>query len=532
MIACLIFLQVLLGGDFIPQMLVLTGAAEMEELSEETLERFETLHAHPININAAPRSRLLGCGLFSAYQTASLLDYRERTGEIRSLTELALVDGFNETLVQALAPFISLDAVGAPGQGAPRNWYQSLTLRGSVRAQDGQPPAWTGKGNWHGEWKDRAELSVSTAGSWSAAWHGRHLDLIAGDYNARFGQGLALWSGFTLSGFSGSGSFSRNPTGVRASAAHSRANRFRGAAARFETLHWTGSAFVSESGLAGLNSAWTGRLLSASLTFVHEREWNVLSADAKYCLGGVTLSGEAAWEPGTQRPAALAAVQWSPAYGSTLSLLGRWYPACYSGRYAAAPRSSTRTTDEAGVSLGAGYGWAELTADAAWHPEKRTRHFKTVVRLAPEISLGGEQGLQGVLRWSGRWRPEEKYPQRQDLRLDLTATRGPWVLTVRGNLVWSRGLAALVYAEAGYKDAQRAVWLRGTLFRADYWEDRIYVYERDAPGEFNVPACYGRGYGLSLNANWRPFYLRIAATRYPGSDKPDRLEVKLALVWR
>ena len=45
-----------------------------------------------------------------------------------------------------------------------------------------------------------------------------------------------------------------------------------------------------------------------------------------------------------------------------------------------------------------------------------------------------------------------------------------------------------------------AVYLRGTLFFIDEWDDRIYAYERDAPGSFNVPAYYGRGYSLSLVA--------------------------------
>ena len=532
MMLTLILLQLLLGGDYIPQMLALTGAADVEELSEETLERFAALSSRPLPINAAGRSRLLGCGLFSAYQVASLLDYRERTGDIRSLTELALVDGFGEDFTRALAPFIRIDGQGPGGAPPPRKWYQSLTLRGGVRMDTGQQPRWSGKGNWHGEWKETLELSVSTAGSWSAAWHGRKIDLILGDYNARFGQGLALWSGFSLSGFSSSASFARNPTGVRASSAHSRANRFRGAAARFETRHWATTAFWADGGLWGLNEAFTGRMLSASLSAAHQGEWNLLSLDAKYCLRGFTLSGEAAWETGTKMPALLGSLQWSPVYGSSLSLLGRYYPACYSGRYAAAPRSSTKSSDEAGVSAGVRYDWAELTADAAWHPTRQTRHFKTLVKLAPQWTLPSGWTLGCTARWTWRIRPEEKYPHRQDLRVDLSAGSGPWNLTLRGNFVYSREAAWLSYAEAGYRTEGRALWLRATLFRVDRWEDRIYVYERDAPGEFSVPACYGRGYGLSLYALWRPWYLRIGMTRYPGSEKADRMEIKLALVWR
>ena len=33
---------------------------------------------------------------------------------------------------------------------------------------------------------------------------------------------------------------------------------------------------------------------------------------------------------------------------------------------------------------------------------------------------------------------------------------------------------------------------------ADNWNDRIYCYERDAPGSFNIPAYYGRGWAASL----------------------------------
>ena len=116
---CLILLQLVLGGDFTAQMLALTGAADVEELSEETLERFAALNARPVPINASGRSRLLACGLFSAYQVASLLDYRERTGEVQSLMELSLVDGFNEDFVRALAPFIRIDARGSPGALQP-----------------------------------------------------------------------------------------------------------------------------------------------------------------------------------------------------------------------------------------------------------------------------------------------------------------------------------------------------------------------------------------------------------------------------
>ena len=82
--------------------------------------------------------------------------------------------------------------------------------------------------------------------------------------------------------------------------------------------------------------------------------------------------------------------------------------------------------------------------------------------------------------------------------------------------------------EAGWK-GEAALWVRATVFGIDSWADRIYVYERDVPGSFSVPAYYGRGYALSLYAGWKELKLRLSTTRYPGSDKSPSWEVKLMI---
>ena len=60
--------------------LVITGASCMEDLDESLLERFHSLEQHPLDLNAAGRSRLLSSGLLNAFQAASLLEYRQQTG--------------------------------------------------------------------------------------------------------------------------------------------------------------------------------------------------------------------------------------------------------------------------------------------------------------------------------------------------------------------------------------------------------------------------------------------------------------------
>ena len=84
-----------------------------------------------------------------------------------------------------------------------------------------------------------------------------------------------------------------------------------------------------------------------------------------------------------------------------------------------------------------------------------------------------------------------------------------------------------------------SVWLRQGLFRIDDWDDRIYVYERSAPGAFNVPAYYGRGLWTALMLSARisselKLYLRASYTAYPfmpqEKRKPGKAELEIQYV--
>ena len=106
-------------------------------------------------------------------------------------------------------------------------------------------------------------------------------------------------------------------------------------------------------------------------------------------------------------------------------------------------------------------------------------------------------------------------------------------------------MAGLLYVEEAYYGRIGAVFLRGTAFIADNWDDRIYCYERDAPGSFNVPAYYGRGYALSFVARmkWRfrrsafKSYLRAGWSSTPWSDpgmknfRQSKAEVRVQLMY-
>ena len=209
-------------AGFQQALLILTGASCVEELSEDEMQRFQSLAAHPVDLNLAGRSRLLGTGLLTPYQVASLMDYRSRSGDILSWTELSLVDGFNEVLVSALQEFAVLGQSEAPpGQRQDSRFRQSLVLRGALRAS-GEA---AGGIKYEALWGERAALYVSARNTltepvpalptFSAAWYGRRMlgQVILGHFQARFGQGLVQWSGFQLSGYGTLGAFRKNGTG-------------------------------------------------------------------------------------------------------------------------------------------------------------------------------------------------------------------------------------------------------------------------------------------------------------------------------
>ena len=557
--------------------LALSGASCVEELSEEEMARYQSLAAHPVDLNAAGRSRLLSTGLLTPFQVASLLDYRTRTGAVLSWTELGLVDGFSPELAAALQEFFVLGLDGAPpGAREDRRLRQSLTLRGGVR----DTGAFSGGAKYElsvGEraafyWSSRTTYSDPqlSVGTLSAAYYGRRAlgQLIVGNFGARFGQGLVQWSGFALSGYNSLGAFRRNGTGFSPTGSYSPA--LFGVATDWHFGHWRLSAGYSlspstevliartlaesiASGQPIANLTYTGSIVTAGLTATGE----AASLEARLSLPGWSVFGEFAvrypcsWQsilsssgtlPASVLPwttQVVAGTIWVPRYGHRAGIVGRWlgYGKEYSG-------------------IAAGYEGPALsaTADAAVRPDTQAFQLKSLLQWHPNFSINSLTTLQPLLRAQLRWRPSDAAPLssansssvqaapfpfaeagvRLDLRGMLTATLGSWIVSGRYDAVFGRGFAWNWYAETGWKSETISVYLRGGIFKVDDWDDRIYVYERDAPGSFTVPSRYGRGWDAALYAAWRParrhgLWLRLETVRYPWNltSKDGRLELRL-----
>jgi hypothetical protein len=110
---------------------------------------------------------------------------------------------------------------------------------------------------------------------------------------------------------------------------------------------------------------------------------------------------------------------------------------------------------------------------------------------------------------------------------------------LRFNILNCEHTGFLSYAEGSYAGPVLSLHLRQGFFRIDDWDDRIYVYERDAPSSFNVPAMYGRGVWTAMTASWKAsaflkIYARASFIGYPFMEKkkPGKAELKLQLQYR
>ncbi|MBO4595855.1 MAG: hypothetical protein J5632_04510 [Bacteroidales bacterium] len=546
-------------ADFVSAVLLITGAGTMEDLSESEAERFERYASRPLCINLAPRSKLLSSGLMSAYQVASLEDYRSRCGDVLSFAELAAVDGFGREYAQALSLFVSLEASSGGGSFTPVRGSAMVrsSTRSSVNPKGSVKETCSGM-KYQIQAGERAEFFLSRRSTYSspeygpstfsAAFYGRRGGkLVAGDFNARFGQGLIMWSGFSMSGFSSVAAFRKNATGVSPTGSFSPS--MRGLAGALQLGGWSLSLACDLTfsrggpGRVAMPAFSLGRLWrNASLGV---QGWTLLSGDDavrpasaasldwKAGLGNLNIYGECAYSvrapaagedamvPGF---AALAGVVYSPAWKTRLTLLARHYGAGYYGAFAGAVRSSSKVADEDGLSAGAQWRWASLTADSARHPLKGTGQRRMLLDLSPELRFGRKDSCSLVLSPALRciWR-NSPAGRRFEARGDLGASWRGATLKYRYHAASSKGYAWLQYLEAGYRCPGRPVTgavassaglaaprpvesasrlelsasLRGTIFCVDNWQDRIYCYERDLPGCFSVPAYYGRGYALS-----------------------------------
>lgn len=474
--------------DVMKAAMLLCGASSEEEVDESLVEQLEALRGRRVRVNS---ERLRASAILSDYQVAVIRDYRASSGDILSWTELSLLEGFTPEYVEALKPFLSLESGRLPGAADTIRTKAQALIRGTLSSAGGKVKV-TGN-SWRAGGAVRCGENFQ---KWDGTFFGeasfRGHRIVAGDYKLRFAEGLGLWTGFSMESLSTVDAFLKRAQGISPVWSFTSSGVQRGLAYEYTSAHWRAQAFGSLDKLFGARGEYIGRHFQAGFTAASGL---LLEADAKVNLRGIIISGEAAFRNGSF--AGKTALRASLGEYFHLAVQGRVIPIKYSGKkngeYAAA----------AGLEFNNRKVLASLTADAALLPIPYTDPGRFQLRAYGRI----EWKISDI--WSLEGRITERYRNyeapRTDLRTDLRFSSGPWLSTVRVEAVRCASWGFLGYLEGGFRKESLWAYLRVTGFVIDKWDDRIYVYERDAPGTFSVPAYYGRGASISAtgSARWR-----------------------------
>lgn len=577
--------------------LFLTGAPDIEILSEEELEKWWDLAESPLQINLVPTSVIEKSGLMSMYQAASFAHYRAHSGDVLSCSELASIDGFGESVAEALAPFVSLESSALPGRssGYSRSPRNSLSVNVSEKTSlaDGKADAVWG---WNSRYRieasgqydagmsvrrgydDRGVWPTSVAGYYMVYGRKSPWKMTVGDYALRFGQGLALWNGFSMTGVQNVQSFWKRPAGLSPSRALSPSSRLRGIAAevdigKFVVTVFSASGWLAEqdfSGASGKNRGWDvlsggnvvwrsshGQVSATAFCKIGKMpakttgngfaigksaflSLSKVSVDARFCLKGTELFAEAAYDICAVKPALTGGAMVPVGDNWNVASSLRYIPDGYDMAFCAPVRTWSGKKGEVGASSGVSFREMGLTVDFGMRPGRGDRQWKALLYVPCKAG----DNVSMVFRLQERLR-NYGLKNRTDFRGDLNWKYGLCGTAFRLNVLKGRKMAGLLFVEEAYYGRIGAVFLRGSAFIADNWDDRIYCYERDAPGSFNVPAYYGRGYALSLVARmkWRfrssafKSYLRAGWSSTPWSDpdmknfRQSKAEVRVQLMY-
>jgi len=258
---------------------------EETDLSEWN-DELDQLRSDPVNLNSGNDEELRRLCLLNELQIRNLQAYIADYGPVASVYELFLIDGFSQTFIEQIAPFIILENAAAPQlplRNVLRNgrWKLSCRYQRVLESQagySGQPGSdslasryagspdavftrlvWNYQDRLHGgitSEKDAGETLLRKPDSAAVAidYLSFHLMIrgkkkthstIIGDYQMQFGQGLTLWSGMSMGKTSGTLPMRRRGQTIKPHTSANENNFLRGAASSWRKGKMEYTAFVS-----------------------------------------------------------------------------------------------------------------------------------------------------------------------------------------------------------------------------------------------------------------------------------------------
>ena len=278
-----------------------------ENMSEDTnfqeiLDDLENFRQHPLPINLVTEEELNQLHLLSELQIHHLMSYREKTGNIYSLYEMASIDGFTPDLLQRIEPFITFD-IQKSSLGAKRSsgyLYVKSTRAFSKLNQsnyEGSPERYllrwkqTSANCEYGlvAEKDPGEAFFSQSNPQGFDYYSAFVNfkigksgsqLFAGDYLVNFGQGLVAWQGFSIGKSAETSRVFKSGQGIRSYSSTDENQFFRGLACQYNCGHFTFYPFLSIHKLDAIVDTLDGKLyFSAFQTSGYHRSGSEITGE-------------------------------------------------------------------------------------------------------------------------------------------------------------------------------------------------------------------------------------------------------------
>jgi len=627
------------GSHEIPEKLLemITSTAESSggEVNEcgveEVLEYYRDLLDHPLNVNHAGRDDLARLSILGSWQIESIIAYRAEYGDLLSLNELFNIPGLDGKVISVLLPFLTVEKKSSssfpPLSSLIKDARGQLLLKGKsiIEKQVGytsitknefekKPDSrYLGpRGLLYSQVKYESSDRIKCALTFErdpgergldyksinlALYKVGHLDrLMAGDFTARFGQGLVLWNSFSMNSYTEVKTIYKPEIGISPYNSTDENQSLRGVAATLEFsrlrvtllaskrsydarvvdgeytsllttgLHNTtttlGRKGALGAALLGSNISYAGRNFRVSQTsaiFRYSlpyggRDSVFLARDVamdgyqgNFSLEGYwvmqhfRLFGEAAADH-MGSYAAIAGLLYSPGSRFETGLLLRDYSQDYRAPFAGPISRGSSIGGERGARLSAVFYLGKYCRASASAEFLEDYHNLTLTasRIKEEISSAELRYVNTEGRHSLRYTHTLRVSSRFRIagRADYNTVKGA-----------KNGKGYHIAAEVIYKALSKRcdASMRIACFNTPLWDTRIYSYERDMLYNFSVPFYYGSGVRWYINIHVVParrfdLWLRISQTRYLDRDyigegteyisSPCKSELKLQLRFR
>ena len=246
---------------------------DLEQEESETAEFdfntiLESLHYYnkdPLLLNTASTTELASLGLLTPIQINSLQSYIYKIGPLLSIYELQAVPAFDKKTIRAILPYVRIkkglddrtlnwaSLLKESKSTLYLRWNRIIETKKGYQGSQEKPKSYTGDPNHlyiryiknyqnkfsvgftvekdAGEqfWKSKKGIDFYSAHLFLKDWNAKISRIVIGDFNARFGQGLVLSSGYAPKKGASIVSVKRNGATLNRYTAVNEAAFFRGA---------------------------------------------------------------------------------------------------------------------------------------------------------------------------------------------------------------------------------------------------------------------------------------------------------------